>query len=107
MGGFSQQLRDIRPSRWGVKYLIIFYLFYHPIFFIFIQLNLDNMEDLNFWKERAIARRLENKELNKRRKELTLSRENWKEKYMKQKIRGDKLEHELGLIKKKLNDILS
>lgn len=65
------------------------------------------MEDLNFWKERAIARRLENKELNKRRKELTLSRENWKEKYMKQKIRGDKLEHELGLIKKKLNDILS
>lgn len=65
------------------------------------------MEDLNFWKERAIARRLENKELNKRRKELTLSRENWKEKHMKQKNRADKLEHELSLIKKKLNDILS
>lgn len=64
------------------------------------------MEDLNFWKERAIARRLENKELNKRRKELTQSRDKWKDKYMKQKNRGDKLEHELGLIKKKLNDIL-
>ena len=64
------------------------------------------MEDLNFWKERAIARRLENKELNKRRKELAHSRDKWKEKYMKQKKRGDKLEHELGLIKKKLNEIL-
>ena len=40
------------------------------------------MDDFNFWKKRAIARRLENKELNKRRKELTLSRENWKEKYI-------------------------
>lgn len=64
------------------------------------------MEDLNFWKERAISRRLENKELNKRRKELTRGRDNWKEKYMKQKNRADRLEHELGLIKKKLTVIL-
>lgn len=64
------------------------------------------MEEPNFWKERAIARRLENKELSKRRKELTQSRNNWKEKYTKQKDRADRLEHELELIKKKLNDIL-
>ena len=64
------------------------------------------MEDVNLWKEKAIARRLENKELNKRCKEIMRGRDNWKEKYMKQKGRADKLEHELGLIKKKLNVIL-
>jgi len=64
------------------------------------------MEDLKVWKKRAIARRLENKELNKRRKELTLSRDNWKSKYVFQKQRVDRLEHELELIKKKLNGIL-
>lgn len=64
------------------------------------------MEDLGFWKERAIARRLENKELGKRRKELTRSRDKWKGKYMEQKRRGDRLEYELGLIKKKLTVIL-
>jgi hypothetical protein len=59
------------------------------------------------WKERAISRRLENKELNKRRKELIKSRDGWKEKYMVQKEKADKLEHDLELIKKKLNEILS
>jgi hypothetical protein len=66
------------------------------------------MEDNNTsWKERAISRRLENKELNKRRKELVKSRDGWKEKYMVQKEKADKLEHDLELIKKKLNEILS
>jgi len=64
------------------------------------------MEDINFWKERAISRRLENKELNKRRKELLLSRDNWKDKYTFQKNRADRLEHELDLIKKKLIELL-
>lgn len=65
------------------------------------------MEELKIWKEKAIARRLENKELGKRHKELVVSREKWKEKYMVQKKRADKLEHDLELIKKKLNEILS
>jgi hypothetical protein len=66
------------------------------------------MEDnSSVWKERAIARRLENKELEKRRKELIISRDGWKEKYMYQKERADKLQHDLALIKKKLNDILT
>ncbi|MFN3759941.1 MAG: hypothetical protein ACK4SF_12045 [Algoriphagus aquaeductus] len=64
-------------------------------------------DDSTSWKERAISRRLENKELNKRRKELIKSRDGWKEKYMFQKEKADKLEHDLELIKKKLNEILS
>ena len=63
-------------------------------------------DDSTSWKQRAISRRLENKELNKRRKELTKSRDGWKEKYMVQKEKADKLEHDLELIKKKLNEIL-
>jgi hypothetical protein len=66
------------------------------------------MEDNNLvWKDRAIARRLENKELQKRRKELIKSRDGWKEKYLFQKEKADKLQHDLELIKKKLNDILT
>lgn len=57
-------------------------------------------DDSTSWKERAISRRLENKELNKRRKELIKSRDGWKEKYMLQKEKADKLEHDLELIKK-------
>ncbi len=63
-------------------------------------------DDSTSWKERAIGRRLENKELNKRRKELIKSRDGWKEKYMVQKQKADKLEHELEFIKKKLNEII-
>lgn len=64
----------------------------------------DNAEEQ--WKEKAIARRIENKELNKRRKELVISRNNWKRKYMEQKERADFLEKEISTIKKKLNEII-
>lgn len=57
------------------------------------------------WKQKAITRRMENKELNKRRKELTLSREKWKSKCMAQKKRADLYEGEVLAIKKKLNAI--
>jgi hypothetical protein len=59
------------------------------------------------WKQKAIERRLELKELNKRRKELVTSRENWKSKYMAEKQRADNYEKELGAIKKKLNEIIA
>ena len=36
------------------------------------------------WKQKAIDRRLENKELGKRKKELNKSREQWKMKYLKE-----------------------
>jgi hypothetical protein len=64
-------------------------------------------EDLGIWKQKAIERRLELKELNKRRKELYLSRENWKSKYITEKLRADIFEKELSAIKKKLNEILA
>jgi hypothetical protein len=58
------------------------------------------------WKNKAIERRIELKELNKRKKELFVSRENWKSKYMNEKQRADNLEKQLQIIKKKLNEIL-
>ena len=64
-------------------------------------------EDMVIWKQKAIERRIEIKELNKRRKELYLSRENWKSKYLTEKQRADIFEKQLGAIKKKLNEILA
>lgn len=59
-----------------------------------------------YWKPRAIERRLENKELKKRIKELTHSRDNWKTKCMHTKGQNKLYENELNKIKKKLNEIL-
>lgn len=60
----------------------------------------------DYWKERAITRRAENKALKKRIKELTISRDNWKNKYMSVKQIKDLFENELKNIKKKLNEIV-
>ncbi len=59
-----------------------------------------------YWKERAITRRAENKMLKKRIKELTISRDNWKNKYMSVKKIKNQYEEELKSIKKKLNAIV-
>ena len=61
---------------------------------------------LRQWRQKAVKRRAELKELNKRRNELNKSREKWKNKYMAQKQRADLFEKELNCIKKKLNDIM-
>jgi len=60
---------------------------------------IENQEN-DIWKQKAIDRRLELKELNKRRKELFTSRENWKSKYMVEKQRADNFEKQLSAIKK-------
>lgn len=60
----------------------------------------------DYWKERAIIRRAENKALKKRIKELTESRDNWKFKYSSVKKIKDLFENELKSIKKKLNEII-
>ncbi|VAX19218.1 hypothetical protein MNBD_IGNAVI01-1890, partial [hydrothermal vent metagenome] len=49
-----------------------------------------------YWKPRAIERRLENKELKKRIKELTHSRDNWKTKCMHTKGQNKLYENELN-----------
>jgi len=60
----------------------------------------------DYWKERAINRRAENKALKKRIKELTKSRDGWKNKYMSIKQEKELFEKELKIIKKKLNEII-
>lgn len=59
----------------------------------------------NDWKVRAIDRRLENKALKKRIKELTLSRDTWREKSKKHKEEKEALQKKLNAVKKKLNQI--
>ncbi len=60
----------------------------------------------DYWKDRAIIRRAENKALKKRIKELIESRDNWKVKYVSVKQIKDLFENELKSIKKKLNEIV-
>ncbi len=59
----------------------------------------------NDWKERAIERRLENKELKKRIKELIESRDGWRSKSASYKNENDDLRSKLEAIKKKINQI--
>jgi len=61
----------------------------------------------DLWRQKAVERRAEIKELNKRRKELNISREKWKSKYIRQKQRADLLNKELNSIKKKLSELIS
>lgn len=64
------------------------------------------MEASRNWKQKAISRRLQNKELGKRIKELKASRGNWKQKHHRQKQRADQLGKELVSLKKKLYQLL-
>ena len=52
------------------------------------------------WKTRAKERRLENKQLKKRIKELTLSRDFWKVKAMERKESVDELNQKMLVVKK-------
>jgi hypothetical protein len=57
------------------------------------------------WKVRAIDRRLENKALKKRIKELTISRDGWRKRAVNSKSENDILLSKLNSIKKKINQI--
>lgn len=59
------------------------------------------------WKQKSIRRGKEAKALNKRIRELTVSRDLWKSKYTESKAQCIIWEVELIKIKKKLNEILS
>jgi hypothetical protein len=61
----------------------------------------------DLWRQKAVKRRAEIKELNKRKKELNISREKWKDKYIGQKHRADMLSKELNSIKKKLSELIT
>lgn len=59
------------------------------------------------WKTRAKDRRIEIKELKKRIKELTTSRDEWKVKYMNQKEVLNEMKKKVGVIKKNIHHILN
>jgi len=58
------------------------------------------------WEIRAKERRIENKQLKKRIKELTFSRDVWKVKAMKRKERLDELNEKLLIVKKNMQKIM-
>ena len=59
----------------------------------------------NDWKVRAIERRLENKALKKRIKELIISRDGWHKRAMDSKNENVELVTKLNAVKKKINQI--
>jgi len=58
------------------------------------------------WEIRAKERRLENKQLKKRIKELTFSRDEWKVKATKRKESLDELNQKLLIVKKNMQQII-
>ena len=62
---------------------------------------------LEYWKDLAIERRMEIKAQVKRVKEITLSRDLWKIKWIKERDNNVIYKNELKQIKKKLFKILS
>ncbi len=59
------------------------------------------------WKVRAINRRLQNKKLKKKCKELTISRDGWKEKAIKRKATINGLSKQLSAVKKNIQKIIN
>jgi hypothetical protein len=58
------------------------------------------------WEVRAKERRLVNKRLNKKIKELTHSRDVWKAKATKRKAEVDELNKKFSIVKKNLQQII-
>jgi hypothetical protein len=69
--------------------------------------NNKNTQEQVDWKQKSIARGKEAKMLNKRIRELIISRDSWKSKYTESKKQSVIWEIELTKIKKKLNEILN
>jgi len=58
------------------------------------------------WKSKCMENAREKKRLNKKIKELTLSRDQWKEKSIGHKARADKLEFDFKKLKNKLIEVV-
>lgn len=58
------------------------------------------------WKNKATEYSCDKKFLKKRIKELTKSRDEWKDKSIRHKARADKLEADIKKIKNKLNELI-
>lgn len=69
-------------------------------------MNSKETREENSWRDKAVSRREENKELNKRIKEITQGRETWKVKAITHKKEIVDLKIEIFNIKKKLKKII-
>ena len=58
------------------------------------------------WETRAKERRIENKALKKRIKELTHSRDSWKDKFMQQKTILKEMQRKVEVVKKNVQQII-
>jgi hypothetical protein len=58
------------------------------------------------WKSKATSNARDKKQLNKRVREITRSRDDWKAKSIAHKARADKLEADLKKLKNKLTEII-
>lgn len=58
------------------------------------------------WKAKSLQRNAENKQLKKRIKELTNSRNDWKQKSINHKLRADSLENSLKKTKRLIETIV-
>lgn len=58
------------------------------------------------WEQRSKERRLENKQLKKRIKELTKSRDDWKKKAIDRKTNIGDLNKKIEIVKKNLQQII-
>lgn len=78
------------------------------IIVVFLMKNDMNKTDYNalFWKSKAVRRNAENKELKKRIKEISASRDNWKRKYKIKRDLAEIYSKEIEGIKKKIEKIL-
>jgi hypothetical protein len=63
------------------------------------------MLNAEYWKSLAIKRRLENKAIKSRLKELSSSRDIWKEKALRIKKENINLQDQVSMIKKNLSQI--
>jgi hypothetical protein len=63
------------------------------------------MKDEEYWKALSIKRRYENKALKGRLKEVSDSRDVWKEKAMRSQKESKALLNQIAMIKKNLNQI--
>ena len=58
------------------------------------------------WESRAKDRSQDNKRANKKIKELTTSRDLWKDKYMEREAKIKELEKQVAIVKKNLQQIM-
>lgn len=92
--------------------MLIKYTPKHFVYIVFIGiLQKKDMTTIDYntqyWKSKSVKRNAENKELKKRIKELTNSRDSWKEKYKRKRDSSDLLSKEIEAIKKKIEKILN